>query len=323
MAEPVRAIGSSPGREPGALAAVLRRSPVKGRLMRSKVRYFNRPRRGVPSSLPDALRAKRRVVFFCFVAGYARAHSGLSGRAVWHLNPTRKKIRRVDYNHGMSLSISHGKPLDPGDAGLTHDQLPPLGDSPEQSRVDFKSWWAPERRALPFELEIGSGKGTFLVQQATQLPDVNYLGIEWAKVFWRYAADRVRRRNLPGVRLLHHDASTFVTWQCADAVFRQVHVYFPDPWPKKRHHKRRTLNADFFRQLHRVLTPGGIIRIVTDHDDYSAWIQEHAAQVRDLLEPLPFERPVAAGEGEVVGTNFERKYKREGRPFNAIALRKI
>ena len=223
----------------------------------------------------------------------------------------------------MSLSLSHGKPLDPGEAGLTHEQLPPLGETPQQSRIDFKQWFPADRRGLPFELEIGSGKGTFLVQQATQIPDVNYLGIEWARQFWRYAADRVRRRNLPGVRLLNHDAAVFVSWQCPDAVFRQVHVYFPDPWPKARHHKRRTLTADLFRQLHRVLQEGGLIRIVTDHDDYFQWIGQHAALVRDLFEPIPFERPVAAGDGEVVGTNFERKYKREGRPFNALALRRI
>lgn len=210
--------------------------------------------------------------------------------------------------------------MDGGEFGIEH--LPRMGSTPQESRFDPRLWWPPELRERPLELEIGSGKGTFLVQQATQSPEINYLGMEWAKQFWRYAADRIRRHNLTNVRMLHGDARVFVTWCVPDATFRQVHVYFPDPWPKKRHHKRRSINAAFLRQLHRVLVPGGMIRLVTDHDDYFAWMVEHAGQVTDLFERIPFERPASAGEGEVVGSNFERKYRREGRPFNAMTLRK-
>ncbi|MEX2671329.1 MAG: tRNA (guanosine(46)-N7)-methyltransferase TrmB [Phycisphaeraceae bacterium] len=212
--------------------------------------------------------------------------------------------------------------MDVGEVGRDASDLPALGDSPEQSRFDVRTWFAPELRDNPLELEIGSGKGTFLVQQASQQCDVNYLGIEYAAAFWRYAADRCRRHNLPNVRMLHFDARTFVTWYTPDETFRQVHIYFPDPWPKKRHNKRRSIQAPFLRELHRVLTPGGAVRIVTDHDDYFAWIQEHAAAVSDLFTRGDFERPLAAGEGEVVGSNFERKYRREGRPFNAMTLHK-
>jgi tRNA (guanine-N7-)-methyltransferase len=220
------------------------------------------------------------------------------------------------------MNVQRGKDLDATGFGLTEADLPPLADSPPQSRFDIRQWWDADRRDLPFELEIGSGKGTFLLQQATQLPDINYLGIEWAREYWLYAADRMRRHDLRGVRMLYTDATTFVRWYVPDELFRQIHIYFPDPWPKKRHHKRRSISADFLREAHRVLTPAGIIRIVTDHDDYFAWINEHVAMVSDLFDVIPFERPVAAGEGEVVGTNFERKYRREGRPFNALALKK-
>lgn len=223
----------------------------------------------------------------------------------------------------MSLNLSHGKEMDPGEYGLTMDDLPEMGASPEATRFDFRVWWPEERRGLPFELEIGSGKGTFLVQQAEQLPDVNYLGIEYARQFWLYTADRIRRRALAGVRALYCDATTFVRWYCPDAMFRQVHIYFPDPWPKARHHKRRHFTAEFLRELHRVMTADGVIRVVTDHDDYFEWMQEHAAQVTDLFERQPFEKPVSADAGEVVGTNFERKYKREGRPFNAMSLKRL
>jgi len=212
--------------------------------------------------------------------------------------------------------------FDPGEVGRRAGDLPRMGDSPAASRFDPRCWWPDERATLPLEIEIGSGKGTFLVQQATQLPAVNYLGIEYAREFWRYAADRCRRRGLTNVRLLNYDAKVFVAWYVADAIVRQLHIYFPDPWPKTRHHKRRLIDSGFLRECHRVLEPGGMVRIVTDHDDYFAWIEQHAAAVTDLFDRMEFERPVSAGESEVVGSNFERKYRREGRPFHAMALRR-
>jgi len=222
----------------------------------------------------------------------------------------------------MNLSHAKTQSLEPGWAGLRRDDLPDMADTPEQSRYDFRTLWPDEQRDRPLELEIGSGKGTFLVQQAEQLTDVNYLGIEFAHAFWRYAADRIRRRNLTNARCLHADAKTIVGWYCPDAIFRQVHIYFPDPWPKKRHHKRRMIQAPLLRQLHRVLKPEGLVRIVTDHDDYFQWMEDHVAQVTDIFDREPFERPVSADEGEVVGTNFERKYRREGRPFHGMTLRR-
>ncbi len=222
----------------------------------------------------------------------------------------------------MSVSLSSNRTKDVGRIGLELADLPPLGRCPDQSRFDIRTLWPDDRRHLPVELEIGSGKGTFLVQQAWQLPQVNYLGVEYATAFWRHAADRCRRHGLDQVRLLRADAALFVPWYVQDATFQQVHIYFPDPWPKKRHHKRRLINPAFLIELHRVLTPAGIVRIVTDHDDYFTWIDEHVNQASELFDRQPFERPHSAGEHEVVGTNFERKYRREGRPFHALALRK-
>jgi len=227
-----------------------------------------------------------------------------------------------DYNARMSISPGRGKTLDIGLIGIERELLPPLADEPLRSRFDPRTFWPDARRALPLEIEIGSGKGTFLVQQAARRPDVNYLGIEYAKAFWRYAADRCRRHDLNNVRLLHEDAGEFIAWRTADGVVDQVHLYFPDPWPKARHHKRRLIQEDFLRHLHRVLAPEGVVRIVTDHDGYFEWIRDHAQRVADCFEPIPFERPGSGGDDEVVGTNFERKYRREGRPFNAVALKK-
>ena len=210
--------------------------------------------------------------------------------------------------------------MDVGHFGLLLQDLPA---PPPAGGIDLRTWFAPERRDRPVELEIGSGKGTFLVQQAALLPEVNYVGIEWSMPFWRFAADRCRRRGLENVRLLRAEAGAFVQQSVPDASLRQVHIYFPDPWPKTRHNKRRLIQAPFLRELYRVLESHGMIRIVTDHDDYFQWILDHAGQVTSLLGQVPFDRPAGAGAGEVVGSNFERKYQRQGRPFHALALRKL
>ena len=216
------------------------------------------------------------------------------------------------------MAISNRKDLDTTGYGI--DGLPPF----EQAPFDPRIWFGPppEAERRPLDLEIGSGKGTFLVQQAPLTPQVDYLGVEYANAFYRYAADRARRRGLDNVRLLHAEAGSFVKHYVSDGVFRQVHIYFPDPWPKARHHKRRLVQEDFLRALHRVLEEGGRVRLATDHADYFEWMQEHTARVNDLFARLDFESPASAGEGELVGTNFERKYRREGRPFFGMVLQR-
>jgi tRNA (guanine-N7-)-methyltransferase len=202
--------------------------------------------------------------------------------------------------------LSRQRPLSGEGFGLEAADLPPL----EAGRIDP-------------EIEIGSGKGTFLVQQAKLKPEVNYLGFEWAREFFRYAADRVRRHGLTNVKLVHADATEFLRWRCADAVAAVIHLYFSDPWPKTRHHKRRVVQDRTLEEFHRVLQPGGEVRIVTDHDDLWAWCQEHAARHARLFTRCGFAPPDSAGEGEIVGSNFERKYRREGRPFHAMTLRRV
>ncbi len=208
------------------------------------------------------------------------------------------------------------KKHDPAEVGFQDSDLPPT----DQGRFDPRTWFSEDRRQAPIELEIGSGKGTFIVNQALATPDINYLGIEWARAYWLYAADRARRHNLNNVRMLRADASAFIRSWCPDAIFTQVHVYFPDPWPKARHNKRRLIQAPFLAELHRVLLPEGRVRIATDHADYFQWMNDHLAQVTHLFDKLPYESPAAAGEGELVGSNFERKYRREGRPFFSMIL---
>ncbi|MFK7961017.1 MAG: tRNA (guanosine(46)-N7)-methyltransferase TrmB [Phycisphaerales bacterium] len=223
----------------------------------------------------------------------------------------------------MSFGISRGRELDIDGWGLNHDDLPPLPAPGEAPNFDPRDWFEhPERR---FELEIGAGKGTFLVQQAVLEPDTNFLGVEHAGEFTRFAADRARRHQLANVRMLHADAVEVIRWRMKPAVAAVIHLYFSDPWPKARHHKRRVVQDETLPQFHRILQPEGELRIVTDHDDLWEWYVEHAARAVDagLFTREAFVRPASAGEGELVGTNFERKFKVEGRNFRAMTLKRV
>jgi tRNA (guanine-N7-)-methyltransferase len=221
----------------------------------------------------------------------------------------------------MSFGLSRGRTLESGRWGITMADLPPFDHAhPEACRLDPRTWFdEPSRR---FEIEIGSGKGTFLVQQAPLTPDTNYLGIEWAGEFYRYAADRMRRHAFPNVRMLHADATQFLRFWCADGCAAVIHLYFSDPWPKKRHHKRRVLQDDTLAVFHRILTPGGELRLVTDHDDLWTWYEALAQRHAATFAREAFEAPPSAADGELVGTNYERKFARVGKPFHALTLRR-
>jgi tRNA (guanine-N7-)-methyltransferase len=169
----------------------------------------------------------------------------------------------------------------------------------------------------PVELEIGMGKGTFLTEQAKSRKETNFFGIEYARWFWRYASDRLRRNGCTNARTVRAEAAYFLREFVTANSIAAVHIFFPDPWPKKRHHKRRLIQPPFIAELDRILIPGGRVQIVTDHADYFSQIQQVLAQSK--LTAAEYQSPGSAAEGEVAGTNFERKYRREGRPFFAIA----
>ena len=170
----------------------------------------------------------------------------------------------------------------------------------------------------PVEMEIGCGKGTFITNQAMARPEVNFFGIEWAKFYWRYTCDRLRRRGCEGnARCLRADAGKFVAEFLPDACLDALHIYFPDPWPKARHNKRRLIQPPFLEEVRRVLKVGGRVNAVTDHADY--WEQIERVFREGPMPLVPYERPNDVEGGEFVGTNFERKYIAEGRTFNAVS----
>jgi tRNA (guanine-N7-)-methyltransferase len=170
--------------------------------------------------------------------------------------------------------------------------------------------------ALPVELEIGSGKGSFLLRRASQRPEINLLGVEWVQKYALYGADRARRAGLGNVKLVCADAAGLFKTSLPDRSLWRVHIYFPDPWPKKKHHRRRLIQPEFLRHVRRVLKLGGWLGIVTDHADYFRQISSALSAVRGLV-PVPFHSQTQ--DGQLVGTNFERKYSAGGKPFYRLA----
>jgi tRNA (guanine-N7-)-methyltransferase len=197
----------------------------------------------------------------------------------------------------------------PGEHGLLAEDAP----RPATGRALFGN-------EKPLELEIGSGKGTFLLAESGARPEVNFLGIEYARRYWIFAADRLRRAGRTNARVVLAEAGAFVRDFLEGESLSAVHLYFPDPWPKTRHRRRRLFQPPFLAELASKLKPGARLSLATDHRDY---FEQMAACVKaSSLVEVDFASPRAALESEVVGSNFERKYRREGRNIYMLAAEK-
>ena len=170
----------------------------------------------------------------------------------------------------------------------------------------------------PFEIEIGCGKGGFLLSRAQARPDLRMLGIEWASKYFRFCADRMARWGLTNVRVMRTDARFFVLHHLPPECVSALHLYHPDPWPKKRHHKRRLVQPDFVEAAVRVLKHGACWLIQSDHQEYFEIIRALLGRQSELV-PVPWEDVEAKPGDDWQGTNFEVKYAREGRAINHVA----
>jgi len=168
-------------------------------------------------------------------------------------------------------------------------------------------------RNAPLEVEVGSGKGLFLEGAAAARPETNFLGSEIAHKYARYAAARLARRELRNARLLTGDAMRLFDELFPDGSLAAVHVYFPDPWWKKRHHKRRVMNEKFVLHVERTLVPGGRLHFWSD-------VAEYFDQSVELLRTTtrltgPFEVPEKLPEHDLdFRTHFERRMRQHGAP---------
>jgi tRNA (guanine-N7-)-methyltransferase len=177
----------------------------------------------------------------------------------------------------------------------------------------------PERRfgrIAPLEVEIGSGKARFLIAAARAHPDHDFLGVERSLAYYRLCRDRVDRSALPNAAAVRADGRRFVETALHPGSVSAIHVYFPDPWPKKKQRKRRLLDGIFLEIAASRLSPGGILRIATDHPDYGTEL-EALVETVDAIERLAWE-----DHPPPPPTNYELKYAREGRPIWRFLLRR-
>lgn len=160
----------------------------------------------------------------------------------------------------------------------------------------------------PVEVELGCGDAGFLVQYAAQHPERNFLGLERLLGRLRKLGRRASRGKLANVRGLRFECGYAVQYLLPANSVSAFHIYFPDPWPKKRHHKNRLVNADFPGLMHQALVPGGVVYLRTDHADYFAQMQmvfqAHAG----------FQAVATPDELASVPTDFEKEFNAQGIP---------
>ncbi|MBI4124831.1 MAG: tRNA (guanosine(46)-N7)-methyltransferase TrmB [Deltaproteobacteria bacterium] len=169
------------------------------------------------------------------------------------------------------------------------------------------------------EVEIGCGKGKFLVARAQVNPHIRFIGIDKSIKWMRRGIRRSERQGLANLVFLKGWVLEILEKEIADASVSVFHIYFPDPWPKRRHHKRRLLQNGFFSLLRQKLKPGGLVEVATDDADYFEAIKKETA-----LCALPW-GGVREGRNERlfpsdVKTNYELKYEADGRELFYLEL---
>ena len=168
-------------------------------------------------------------------------------------------------------------------------------------------------RQARVEIEVGSGKGLFLSAAAAGDPASDFLGIEILAKYARFVAARLAARDLANAKAIHGDAQHFFQAWLLDNTVAAVHVYFPDPWWKARHKKRRVMNESFLANVERVLLPGGTLHFWTDVEEYYQTTLELIAGHLKLLGPHPVgENP--ADHDLDYRTHFERRMRLNNLP---------
>jgi tRNA (guanine-N7-)-methyltransferase len=176
------------------------------------------------------------------------------------------------------------------------------------------NWTAVFGNSRAVEIEVGSGKGLFLLTSALARPAVNFLGIEIVRKYQLFCATRMAKRNLTNVRMSCADARELLQQHISPGSVQAVHVYFPDPWWKKRHHKRRVFTADFVASVARVLRPDGRLLVATDVEVYFQAMRG-LVSARTDMRIVPLEELSSQAGGPNCQTNFERKAQIQAKPI--------
>ena len=170
-------------------------------------------------------------------------------------------------------------------------------------------------RAAPLHVDLGCGDGSFLCELAQRSPEKNFLGID--KLVGRVAKTCRKASILDNVRVLNVEIAYAVRYLLPTESVQKFYLLFPDPWPKRRHHRRRLFTEDFLHSIHRSLVTGGLLHIATDQLDYFQQIQRVAAG------DSRFQRIDIEDEGPLPTTKFERRFRDQGLPIYRLSLRKV
>jgi tRNA (guanine-N7-)-methyltransferase len=166
----------------------------------------------------------------------------------------------------------------------------------------------------PVEIEVGFGKGLFLVNAGQRRPETNFFGIEIERKYALFTATRLAKRGLGNVKLVAADARLVLDELVTPASVAAVHVYFPDPWWKNRHRKRKLFTEPFAAACARVLSSSGLLHVVSDVQDYFLATADILAGIGELACLPPPQEKDPEHDMDFL-TNFERKYRRDGRPI--------
>ncbi len=212
------------------------------------------------------------------------------------------------------MSVRRGPRLPPEELAPYLLELP---DPP--APFDWPAVFGADR---PVEIEIGFGKGLFLLTAGQARPDVSFVGVEIVRKYQLFTATRLAKRGLSNVRVACGDALPFLRDRVRAMSLQALHVYFPDPWWKKRHHKRRLFTPEFAAECGRVLRPGGRLHFVSDVEDYFH-VAVGLLAARPALRPTPPPQPGDPRHDLDYLTNFERKFRKEGRPIHRACYERV
>lgn len=221
----------------------------------------------------------------------------------------RRALRKLDPAIDLSRFLAEVESLSPPfvpQSLFTALRQADSAATSDEAAAPTPSSQAPSR---PLEVEIGSGKGLFMTAASGQRPEHDFLGVEIAAKYARHAAARLARAGRKNAVMLHGDARRLMHILLPDACAAAVHVYFPDPWWKKRHLKRRLMNELFVQQIERVLAPRGELHFWTDVEEYFHSVLELIPAVTRLIGP---EVPDAAPAAHDLDyrTHFERRMRK-------------
>jgi tRNA (guanine-N7-)-methyltransferase len=198
------------------------------------------------------------------------------------------------------------------------DELFNIYSLPTTGKLDFKQIFKNEN---PTKLEIGFGNGKTLVSSSLDMPDINHIGIEVHRPGIGAVLNKIKQHNIKNLRLINTDAISVIENQIPDSSLKQVSLFFPDPWHKKRHHKRRIVSLSFLQEITRILEPDGTLHIATDWQDYAFSIIELTQDFSGLNNIADDKKFVSRPESRPE-TKFEKRGKKLGHDIWDIMFKK-